>query len=86
MTPCYIRVISSFIPEIFSATLISKDQLRKTQTKAYADKHRGVKGRNMNVGNAVIIKQQKQNKLTAVTKVNGSQIVFQGGGWQYISS
>ena len=63
-----------------------RDQLRKFQNKSYADKYRGVKECLISIGDTVIIKQHKQNKLTpkfilnplTVSKVNGSQIVLKG--------
>ena len=90
------RVIRPFLPDIYNTTPISKEiltrdlqaaqrnKLRKSQNKSYADKHCGVKERLITVGDTVIIKQQKQNKLTpkcnpnplTVSKVNGSQIAL----------
>ena len=99
------RAIRSFLPDISGTTPISEEilnrdlqaakrhQLQKSHNKSYAD-HRGVKERLINVGDTVMIKQQKQNKLTpklnpnplTVSKVNKwFADCFKGGGSYYIS-
>jgi hypothetical protein len=74
--------LPTVIPKLQDNDIRSKHAQAKEKMKVYADQHRHVKDHQISIGDHVLVKQQKRNKLTPpyepnpylVTKVAGSAI------------
>ena len=57
----------------------TRDQLEKGKMKSYADNRRNTRNSNIQVGDTVLIKQQRRNKFTTPFNANPYQVISKNG-------
>ena len=77
------RALKTRVPEIIPSSsdikVQTRDRKQKEKMKYYADSRRNAKDRNLKIGDGVLVKQPKQNKLSTPYSPEFYQIIKQKG-------